>query len=166
MSDRYLGEIRMFAGDYPPVGWMICRGQSLSIQEFGSLYTLLGTTYGGDGQNTFKLPDLQGRLPIHPGAEVILGDVGGSEKVTLNKEQLPMHTHVAYANASKDGDTQSPAGAIWAKIPAYSDGITGTPVNMNSQAIGVAGVGVAHNNMMESLTINFIISVTNGEPPR
>jgi len=93
MSQPYVGEIRMFAGNFAPVGWMFCEGQLLSIAENAALFNLIGTTYGGDGQSTFALPDLRGRLPIHQGAGFTIAQNGGSEQVTLAAGQIPAHTH-------------------------------------------------------------------------
>ncbi|MDQ4097178.1 MAG: tail fiber protein, partial [Actinomycetota bacterium] len=94
MSDPYVGEIRMFAGNFAPVNWELCNGQLLSISEYDVLYTLIGTTYGGDGESTFALPNLQSRVPIHQGSEAILGEAGGSEEVTLTVSTIPSHTHI------------------------------------------------------------------------
>lgn len=168
MSDSYIGEIRMFAGDYAPQGWAFCNGQVLSISENEALYSLLGTTFGGDGQTTFGLPDLRGRVPVHPdGTTIVQGSKGGTETVTLTENQMPQHTHEV--NAVGDAGTQtSPQQAYWSNsnLVYYSDGTTGSEVKMNPQAISVAGGGQPHNNMMPSLGISFIISLNGTYPAR
>src|SRR6185295_2351640 len=93
MAQPYVGEVRIFAGNFAPAGWMFCEGQSLPISEFETLFNLIGTTYGGDGQSTFALPDLRGRLPMHQGNGTILAETGGAETVTLTVQQIPLHTH-------------------------------------------------------------------------
>lgn len=163
MSEPYLGEIRMFAGNFPPAGWALCNGQSMAISQNEALFALLGTTYGGDGINTFALPDLRGRLPIHQSANYPLASFGGSETVTLTTLQMPNHTHVAYAT-TEPGSVQSPADGIWAGAPIYSsgkdsDGNPITPVQMNPQAVSATGGSQPHDNMMPSLTLSFIIAL-------
>src|SRR5712671_567290 len=100
MSSPFLGEIRMFAGNFAPAGWMFCEGQLLSIADYDTLFNLIGTTYGGDGQSTFALPDLRGRLPIHQGANFTLAQNGGVEQVTLTLNQIPAHTHPFLASGN------------------------------------------------------------------
>jgi len=157
VSDQYVGEIRMFAGNYAPQGWALCEGQLLSISQHEVLYVLLGTTYGGDGQNTFALPDLRGRVPIHNNNTMPLGSLGGSEKVTLTSQQLPAHTHMASATANT-GDQSSPANGVWAAITNYSEDASKV-VSMNANAIAAAGGSQAHNNMMPSTAVSFIIAL-------
>src|SRR6476646_1275144 len=112
MSDPYIGEIRIFAGNFAPVGWLFCQGQLLPISEYDVLFNLIGTTYGGDGQETFALPNLQSRLPVHQGSGYVLGQVGGAETVTLNGNQNPIHTHQPLAAAV--ATSQSPNANVWA----------------------------------------------------
>ncbi|MFP3388512.1 phage tail protein [Brevibacillus sp. SIMBA_040] len=160
MSEAYLGEIRMFAGNYAPQGWALCNGQLLNISEYDPLYALLGTTYGGDGQTTFGLPDLRGRIPVHRSSTISYGSKAGVESVTLINTNLPAHTHIA--NASKDGGTlTSPENAVWATstLKNYSDGTSGSLVPMNAQIVSSVGGNQPHDNMMPSLTISFIISL-------
>jgi len=160
MSEAYVGEIRMFAGNYAPEGWALCNGQLLSISEYETLYMLLGTTYGGDGQTTFGLPDLRGRIPVHCSTTIPYGSKDGVESVTLISTNLPAHTHIA--NASKDGGTlTSPENAVWATstLKNYSDGTSGSLVPMNAQVVSSVGGNQPHDNMMPSLTISFIISL-------
>src|SRR4051812_44716744 len=122
MSDPYIGEIRLFGGNFAPVGWLLCQGQLLPISQYDALFNLIGTTYGGDGQETFALPDLSSRIPLHVGAGYTLSQQGGVEQVTVTTNQLPVHNHVAQGSASA-GTTASPAGAVWASstYTAYSD---------------------------------------------
>ncbi|WP_284638160.1 phage tail protein [Paenibacillus silviterrae] len=167
MSESYLGEIRMFAGNFAPQGWALCNGQLMSIAENEALFALLGTTYGGDGQTTFALPDLRGRLPIHPSTDYALGSQGGTETVTLLSNQLPVHTHTANASTAEATDV-SPTNDVWAAtIKAhYSNGTGQTPAAMNAGAIESIGGGQAHDNMMPTLTISFIISLYGVFPPQ
>src|SRR4030088_2179740 len=109
MAQPYVGEIRMFAGNFAPAGWMFCEGQLLPISEFETLFNLIGTTYGGDGQSTFALPDLRGRLPMHFGNGFTLAETGGVETVTLTVSQIPAHRHALLASTDA-GDQNSPAG--------------------------------------------------------
>ncbi|RJX39229.1 phage tail protein [Paenibacillus pinisoli] len=157
MSDQYVGEIRMFAGNYAPQGWALCNGQLLSISQHEVLYVLLGTTYGGDGRTTFALPDLRGRVPIHNNNTIPLGSLGGSEKVTLTSQQLPAHTHMASATANT-GDQSSPANGVWAAITNYSEDASKI-VSMNANAVAPAGGSQAHDNMMPSTAVSFIIAL-------
>lgn len=165
MSEPYVGEIRMFAGNYAPEGWMLCEGQVLSISENEVLFTLIGTTYGGDGQSTFGLPDLRGRVPIHAGtgpglSPRALAQQGGAENVTLTQNQLPLHSHAAYAsNDPASNDYTAATGVPGNTGGANIYGLMGTPGPMTANAIGPAGIGGAHNNMAPYLCVNFIISL-------
>src|SRR3954466_13056370 len=120
MAQPYVGEIRMFAGNFAPAGWMFCEGQLLPISENETLFQLIGTTYGGDGQSTFALPDLRGRIPLHQGNGFILAETGGAEAITLLVAQLPAHQHPLLAVGSVRGTETSPAGAL----PAQSYNVT------------------------------------------
>src|SRR5213592_3080056 len=104
MAQPYVGEIRMFAGNFPPNGWMFCEGQLLPISEYETLFQLIGTTYGGDGQETFALPDLRGRLPIHFGTGFVLAETGGAEEITLTTNQIPVHSHAPLASGNVAND--------------------------------------------------------------
>ncbi|MWV42039.1 phage tail protein [Paenibacillus sp. HJL G12] len=165
MSEAYLGEIRMFAGNYAPIGWALCNGQLLNISDNEALYVLLGTTYGGDGRTTFGLPDLQGRIPVHPKTGYVRGAKAGTETVTLVSNQLPAHTHIPLAT-DPIGTETSPTNNVWASrsFSTYSDSTT--TVNMNSAAISSVGGNQPHDNMMPSTTISFIISVQGYFPPQ
>ncbi|WP_341280922.1 tail fiber protein [Paenibacillus sp. FSL H8-0537] len=167
MSEAYLGEIRMFAGNFAPVGWEKCEGQLINISENDALFALLSTTYGGDGHTTFGLPDLRGRLPIHKGSNqgstYSLGMIGGTESVTLQASQLPAHTHTAIA-AQAAGSDASPQNNTWAKAAVYSTGLDGNnnplsrnPLNNNSTSY--LGDSLPHSNMMPSVTLSFIIAL-------
>jgi len=159
MSDPYIGEIRLFAGNFPPAGWAICRGQPIPISENDALFVLIGTTYGGDGQETFNLPDLQGRVPMHQGNSHVIGEQGGVESVTLTTNQIPIHNHAVVV--SKDQGTQSaPSGKILASnqsVLLYRPGI-GT-ATFDPSAVSISGGSQPHDNMQPYLVINYIISL-------
>lgn len=156
----YIGEIRMFAGNFAPQGWLFCQGQLLPISENDALFTLIGTTYGGDGQETFALPNLQSRVPVHQGPGATLAEMGGTEEVTLTVAQMPAHTHALLA-AQTIGDANSPAGNQVAETPGgVKPYIESSPsVNMSPNAIMPAGGSQPHSNVQPYLCINFIISL-------
>ena len=158
MSEPYIGEIRMFAGNFAPVGWNFCDGSVLPISDYTALFNLIGTTYGGDGQTTFALPDLRGRLPIHQGSGFVLGGNGGVEQVTLTVPQIPAHTHVATAQ-SAGGSSSSPAGGVWAGSNANQYSSNNSNATMKAGDIGATGGSQPHNNLMPYLCVNFIISL-------
>lgn len=153
----YLGEIRMFAGDFAPQNWALCDGQLLSIAQYDALFSLIGTTYGGDGQVTFALPDLRGRAPVHIGPANQLGVSAGQETVTLQSAQIPAHSH-ALMGSSGVGDADNPSGRVPARnavgAPHYHGGMDTT---LASNALTLSGSSMPHNNMMPSLCVNFII---------
>ena len=164
MAQPYVGEIRIFAGNFAPAGWMFCEGQLLSISENDTLFNLIGTTYGGDGQSTFALPDLRGRIPLHQGqgaglSNYNIADAGGVEEVTLTTQQIPSHTHPMVA-AQVGGNQVSPAGNVLANsfnITAYINDVAGTP--MANTAISPVGGSQPHNNFQPYICINYIISL-------
>jgi microcystin-dependent protein len=160
MGSPYIGEIRMFGGNFAPAGWMLCQGQLLPISENDALFNLIGTTYGGDGQTTFALPDLRSRVPMHMGNNHVQGELGGAETVTLTTNQLPSHTHVPMADTAGAGST-SPSGTAWGNWGTngapYSD--QAQNAQMNPQALGLTGSSQPHDNMLPYLAINFIISL-------
>ena len=158
MSDPYIGEIRIFAGNFAPNGWLFCQGQTLAISDYDTLFNLIGTTYGGDGQNTFMLPDLSSRVPVHQGGGYPLGAQGGAEQVQLTTNQLPGHSHPAVAQGSYGGQA-SPANGYWANSTAspYSTSTPTTP--MDPAALAPAGGSQPHDNMPPFLALNFIISM-------
>ncbi|MDQ2838414.1 MAG: tail fiber protein [Actinomycetota bacterium] len=162
MSDPYVGEIRMFGGNFAPNGWLFCQGQLVAISDYDTLFNLIGTTYGGDGQNTFALPNLASRIPVHMGSApfgtYVLGQPGGAESVTLLSQQLPVHTHTAQASSGSAGQTTA-GGNYWA-TPTYQAYSTSAPnVPMAPQALAPAGGNQPHDNMSPYLAINFIISM-------
>lgn len=164
MSEAYIGEIRIFAGNYAPVNWAICDGSLLSINQYEALYTLVGTTYGGDGTTTFGIPDLRGRVPIHmgqgPGLSVRnLAEQGGVEIVTLTQAAMPAHTHAVMAvNAA--GTLKSPNGGYFANTSGCKAYSTAVPnAVMAAQLTSAGGVSQAHGNMMPYMVTNYIIAL-------
>lgn len=169
MSQPYIGEIRIFAGNFAPAGWGLCNGQLLSISQNDALFTLIGTIYGGDGLNTFALPDLRSRIPIHMGigaglSNRTIGENGGVEQVTLTTQQIPSHTHVPLANSS--GGSDNPSGNFWGDSSAKSYSAGPGNTTMKSNIIGTAGGNLPHDNMLPYLGINFIISLSGIYPSR
>lgn len=162
MSQPFVGEIRMVGFNFAPQGWALCNGQLLPISQNDTLFNLIGTTYGGDGQQTFALPNLQGRSPVHTGQGFVIGEVGGSEQVALTVAQIPAHSHTPNCANSSAGNQLSPQGGVWSwdnsgqfgNYAAVSDGS-----NMNSGAIANAGGSQPHDNRQPYLAINFIISM-------
>ena len=166
MSQPYVGEIRMFAGNFAPVGWMFCDGQLLPISENDVLFTLIGTTYGGDGQETFALPDLRSRVPLHQGNGFVIGETGGSEETTLTVNQIPGHTHALTA-VDQQGNQTSPAGNRPAQsfnvVPYLNDSTTGS---FKAGAVTGAGGSQPHTNLQPYLGMHFIISLYGVFPPQ
>jgi len=167
MAQPYVGEIRMFAGNFAPAGWMLCDGQLLPISEYDTLFIVLGTTYGGDGQETFALPDLRGRLPIHmgtasSGTTYQIGESGGVETVTLTTQQIPIHTH-AHLCSSGGGTTSSdPANSVASTtdLSQYSTaGSDGTQMGTPAMSSDATGGSQPHENLAPFLCVNFIISL-------
>ena len=163
MSDPYIGEIRMFGGNFAPVGWLLCQGQTLPISQFDALFNLIGTTYGGDGQQSFQLPNLQGRIPIHVGSGLPLGQVGGVETVTLTTNQLPIHTHQPVGAAV--AQSPSPNNAYWASYPNMNYSTQAPAAPMAPNALSPSGGSQPHDNMPPYLAINFIIATEGIYPP-
>ena len=161
MAQPYVGEIRIFAGNFAPAGWMFCEGQLLPISENETLFNLIGTTYGGDGQSTFALPDLRGRIPLHQGGGFTLAETGGVETVTLTVPQIPAHSH-PYLASSDPANGVVPTGQVTGKMAVSSILAYGTdaPVSpINSQAVGSTGGSQPHNNFQPYLCVDFIISL-------
>ena len=165
MGEPYVGEIRMFGGNFAPNGWMFCEGQTLPISENEVLFQLIGTTYGGDGQETFNLPNLASRVPIHMGTakggtSYQLGENDGTEQVTLTAQQTPIHTHPLLAS-TQTGTDKSPTGRVTDQTSGgpeiYIEESTDQPMAAN--AIGTAGGSQPHENCQPFLCINFIISL-------
>lgn len=164
MSQPYIGEIRMFAGTFPPVGWAFCNGDPLPISENDVLFQLIGTTYGGDGEESFNLPNLQSRIPLHQGTSTtgttyIIGEQAGTESVTLTTQQIPVHNHAA-VGAAVTADQTTLSGAVPANSVTITPYFPAAPdAPMNAGAIGPAGGSQPHENLQPYLTINFIISL-------
>lgn len=173
MADQFVAEIRIFAGNFAPLGWAFCNGQILPISQNTALFSLLGTTYGGNGTSTFALPNLQGCAPNGEGQGAgltyrVLGETGGAPTVTLTGNEIPPHIHMPNA-VTGGGNGTSPAAAVWASQagrtppPAYASTAN---VAMNPGAIGPTGGGQPHNNMPPYLALNFIIALQGVFPPR
>jgi microcystin-dependent protein len=171
MGQPYIGEIRMFAGNFAPVNWALCNGQMMSINENTALYQLIGTTYGGDGVNSFQLPDLRSRVPVHAGTSsggnYLLGQVAGVENVTLTTQQMPKHSHAL--NATNSGEVLAPAANTFPALATSTPQQPGS-VNMyepastanttlNPATITLDGGNQPHSNIQPFVAINFIISL-------
>lgn len=177
--DPYLGEIRMVGWGFTPTGWALCNGQLMAISQYAALFSLLGTYYGGDGVQTFALPNLQSRIPIHQGTGLglstyTMGQVGGSENVTLSSAQMPQHTHLVGVS-NLVGSVADPTNAILAqgnsgtsRSPvAVTDYVTSAPTgSLSPTALSVAGSNQPHSNIQPYLCISFIISLTGVFPAR
>jgi microcystin-dependent protein len=163
MSDPYIGEIRMFGGSFAPAGWAFCNGATIPISENDALFTLIGTTYGGDGQETFKLPDLQGRIPIHQGgvSNHVIGELGGVESVTLTTAQIPKHNHPVVATTNQ-GNLPDPGNNLVARsaTPNIFRYTSDQPdVQLAPQSVSPVGGSQPHDNLAPYLCINYIISL-------
>lgn len=157
MSSPFIGQIRLVGFNFNPSGYAKCDGQLLQISQNSAMFNLLGTTYGGDGVNTFGLPDLRGRVPVHQGTSYVLGQKSGTESVTLTTTQIPSHTHQLACDAAT-GTLQTPGGNhLAAAYRSYGPGTT--PVAMHSSSVSSTGGGMAHSNIMPLLTINYVISL-------
>lgn len=165
MAEPFVGEIRSFAFGVIPRGWASCNGQVLSIQQNQALFSLLGTTYGGDGRTTFALPNLQGRVPIHVSTEISGGTSAGETTHTLTVNEIPSHSH-RIAGDSGDTDKLSPLGAVWGNVPAVNVYAETANVDMSSIALSPTGQGQAHNNMQPYCTLSFCIALQGVYPPR
>jgi microcystin-dependent protein len=178
MSDPFLAEIRIVPFNFAPRGWSFCDGQLLPIAQNTALFSLLGTTYGGNGETTFALPNLQGRSPMHPGqapglSSHTLGETGGSDSVTLLTSQIPSHTHTVTtsANAANTaGNSTTPTGKVWARYgreAGYSDAPADTDMAAGvTHTVNSTGGGQPHNNYSPCLTLNFVIALQGIYPPR
>ena len=159
MAQPYVGEIRMFAGNFAPAGWMFCEGQLLPISENETLFQLIGTTYGGDGQSTFGLPDLRGRLPIHQGNGFTLAETGGAEEITLTTQQIPVHTHPMLASTDIANNAQ-PGNAVVATTSTFDFYVDAAPAaTMGPSSVGPVGGSQPHTNFQPYLCVDFIISL-------
>jgi microcystin-dependent protein len=159
MAQPFVGELRMFAGNFAPAGWMFCEGQLLPISENETLFVLIGTTYGGDGESTFALPDLRGRIPIHQGNGFILAETGGAEQVTLTVNQIPSHTHPVLATTAV-ANQSSPANNVLAQSTAADLYIEDTATAaLAPTAVTSVGGSQPHTNFQPYLGMNHIISL-------
>jgi microcystin-dependent protein len=165
MAQPYVGEIRMFAGSFNPLGWEFCNGQLMPIAENETLFQLIGTTFGGDGESTFALPNMQSRIPIHlgssGGATYVLGETGGVESVTLTVSQIPSHTHPMLASTDPGLGT-NPAGAVagaLSPVSIYKPNLAAPNIAMNAASVTPVGGSQPHDNMQPFLAINYIISL-------
>jgi microcystin-dependent protein len=161
MSQPFVGEVRLVGFNFAPVEWMMCTGQLLPISQYETLFTLIGTTYGGDGQQTFGLPDLRGRTPVHQGssggATYVIGQVGGVETVTLSVNQYPRHNHALMAS-SGNGTLNTPTNNAVGGLDAYS-GSTPTDAMNPNMLLPSSGSGLAHDNMQPYQVLNWVISL-------
>jgi|SRR5215510_11903932 len=166
MSEAFLGEIRMVGFNFPPTGWAFCNGQIMSISQNQALFSLLGTTYGGNGIQTFGLPNLQGRAPVHAANEVQLGQAGGEENHTLNSNEVAAHTHTAFGTTSGPA-AGNPSGNLWATLTATQNPYGQTAnARMAPAAIGSTGGGQPHENRSPYLVLNFVICLVGIFPSR
>lgn len=159
MAQPYIGEIRMFAGNFAPSGWLLCNGQLLPISQYDTLFNLIGTTYGGDGQTTFALPNMQSRIPVHQGNGFVLSETGGNEDITLTSNQIPVHNH-GLVSSSSIANSASPVNnslAVSSQVSAFVSPDNAS--NMNAGSVTNTGGSQPHTNMQPSLCINFIISL-------
>ena len=175
MADPFLAEIRIFAFNFPPKGWAFCNGQILPLSQNTALFSLLGTTYGGDGKSTFALPNMQGNVPMHPGQGPglslhDLGETGGSQFVTLLTSEIPAHAHFVGRATVAAGDSVTPVASVWAQAGAGrgAAALYHTPANakVNATSLGPTGGDLPHNNMQPYLTLNFCIALQGVFPAR
>lgn len=157
MTEPFVGEIRMFGGNYAPQDWALCDGRLLPIIQYQTLYALIGATYGGDGTTTFALPDLQSRIPLHTSPAYPMGAKAGVETVTLTPQQIPAHTHVPQANSV--GDLPVPGNNFWATSAANQFTTGAANAVMNAGAVSSAGNSQPHDNMVPFQVVNFIIAL-------
>ena len=158
MSEPYLGEVKIISWNFPPKGWAFCNGQLLPINQNQALFSILGTTYGGDGRTTFALPNLQGRMPVHTGDGIILGELSGQTAHTLNISEMPAHNHIPVGSNTNPPTAPSAAGNLWSANNAkpFAANATGS---MNPACVLPAGGSQPHENMSPYLVLNFIIAL-------
>ena len=165
MSEPFLSEIKIVSFNFPPKGWALCNGQFLPINQNQALFALLGTTYGGNGQTNFALPNLKGQVPIHTSDAHTLGEKAGSTSVTINTQQMPTHTHPWMASQT-DGDTPVPSNTVLAGTPALIYAPPAALTTLHPISVTSVGGSQAHNNMMPYLVLNFIIALQGIFPSR
>lgn len=165
MSEPFLSEIKIVSFNFPPKGWALCNGQLLPINQNQALFSLLGTTYGGNGQTNFALPNVRGRVPIHMGNGHTLGEAAGSTSVTVNIQQLPTHTHLVNAT-NNPASTDDATNNVYAEAGLNAYAAFGAPIAMGANAITNTGGSQPHNNMMPYLVLNFIIALQGIFPSR
>ena len=165
MSNPFIAEIRMVAFTFAPRGWALCDGQLLPINQNQALFSILGTTFGGNGQTTFALPDLRGRSPIHPDTQVLLGQTGGEENHTLAIAEMPGHTHQAQGDANS-ASVSSPTGNVWAASANNPFSSSAPDTALNPASVGPAGGSQPHPNQQPYLVVNFVIALTGIFPSR
>jgi len=166
MGEPFVGEIRMFGGSFAPAGWAMCQGQLMPISQNETLFNLIGTTYGGDGQSTFALPDLRGRIPLHAGQgpgisqSYQLGETGGVESVTLSAQQIPVHNHAILVSQNQTGNIGTPGNSYLATLPTGKMYVSPSApfVNLAANALQPIGGSQPHENMQPYLCITYIIS--------
>lgn len=163
MTQPFIGEIRMFAGNFAPAGWAFCDGQTMAISENDALFTLIGTTYGGDGQETFQLPNLQSRFPLHmgtgsSGTTYQLGEMAGVEEVTLTTQQIPQHSHTLMGSGGT-ASSRNPQNLLYARSAGDAYTTVMDPVPISASTVNGNGASQPHENMPPFLCINFIISL-------
>ncbi len=159
MANPFVGEVRLFAGNFAPSGWSFCDGQTLSIAENTALFSLVGTTYGGNGQTTFMLPDLRGRVPVHQGGSYLAGDAGGAESVTLTAAQMPRHTHAMQASTGAASAAHGPSEVLGSSTAMNLYGSGAPNMAMDPNAITSVGGGQPHENMPPFVALNYIIAM-------
>ncbi len=165
MSEPFLGEVKIISWNFPPKGWAFCNGQLLPINQNQALFSILGTTYGGDGRTTFALPNLQGRMPVHVGQGISLGERGGETAHTLNISEMPAHNHVPVGSNTNPPTSPGAAGNLWSANNAkpFATSPTGS---MNPACVLPAGGSQPHENMSPYLVLNFIIALQGIFPSR
>ena len=166
MSEPFVAEIRMFAGNFAPRGWMFCEGQLLQISQNDMLFSLLGTVYGGDGQTTFGLPDLRGRSPVHRGSSISLGQMGGEESHSVNQAEMPSHDHVAQASSNAASGAVPTGNVVADSAPNQIYRLPAEVRDLRAGTVGNAGGGQSHENMQPFLVLNFIIALQGLFPSR